>query len=201
MHTPEPDDDYITSEDELQYDEAYEDSDNSGSDYEEVPDSEEETLMINAAIEASHKTARLETQERSGAGPSTSRSSTTSRVALGKMRIVESDEEFYGDSACSDDLDESELSHLDGSDDDSSPKTKGKAKAEPKKGKPSVSREFLSWAEKRRRARLEQREVKREHRLLAKKLGRPLTQVRPRISDQIVSAQYIYSRRTKLPWH
>ncbi|KAG8218265.1 putative DNA repair protein RAD16 [Butyriboletus roseoflavus] len=177
--TPEPDDDGLISEDELQYDEVCEESNESGSDYEVVPDSEEdETLMITAAIEASHRTARREVQQRLGAGTSSSRTPTTSRVTTrgSKMCIVESDEELHEDSAESDD--KSELSELESSDDEPLPKRKAKAKAKPKKEKAKNFAEPLSWVEKAERhrlARLERREAKREERLLAEKLGRRLT--------------------------
>ncbi|KAH0839549.1 P-loop containing nucleoside triphosphate hydrolase protein [Lanmaoa asiatica] len=157
IDTPEPDDDESPSED----DEVYEESDESGSDYEVVPDSEEETLMVNVAIEASHRTARRENQQRLGAGPSTSRAPAAGR---GMTHAVESDEELDQDSAESDDEPVS--------------RRKGKAKAKSKKGKAKISTEPLSWVERverRRRARLERNATKREERLLSEKLGRKLT--------------------------
>lgn len=172
----------------------YAESDESRSEYEVVPDSEEEdALMINAAIEASHKTARREARQRSGAGPST-----RSRVATGEavMHTVESDEELYEDVAESDD--ESELSALESSDDEPVSKRKSKAKAKPKKGKAKISTEPLTWTERveqRRLARQERNEAKREQRLLAKQLGRRLTWVCTRSAYQMrVCSTYITGR-------
>jgi hypothetical protein len=179
------------SENELQYGGIYEESDESGSDYEVVPDSEEEALMVNAAIEASHKTARRETRQRSGAGPSTSGSRVTAGEAV--IYTVESEEELYEDFAKSDD--ESELSVLESSDDEPVSKRKGKAKAKANKGKAKISTEPLTWAERteqRRLARQERNEAKREERLLAKQLGRRLTWVCPRSTYQMgVCSTYI----------
>lgn len=199
MNTPDPDDDDPISQDELQYDDG---SDDSGSDYVEVPDSEEENLMIGAAIEASHKTARLEAQQRSGAGPSTSRTSTASRITTGVVHIVESDEEPYEDFSPSDDSDNLESSLLGSSDDEPVPKTKGKAKAKSKKGKSKIFTEPLPYiqvvsqhmrrAEQRRLARLERNEVKKEERLLAATLGRRLTWVCLKFADQMMSVQHIF---------
>lgn len=155
-----------------------------------VPDSEEEALMVNAAIEASHKTARRETRQRSGAGPSTSRSRVTAGEAV--MDTMESDEEFYEHFAKSDD--ESELSVVESSDDEPVTKRKGKAKAKPEKGKAKISTELLTWAERseqRRLARQERNEAKREQRLLAKRLGRRLTWVCPRSAYQTGFVQHI----------
>ncbi|KAF8556316.1 hypothetical protein OG21DRAFT_1506763 [Imleria badia] len=170
IDTPEPENEPI-SEDELQYSEVYEESDDSGSEYEVVPDSEEDALMLNAAIEASHKTARREAQQRSGARPSTSRSP----VTAGEDAILplDSHEELFEEFAKAED--EAELSELESPDDEPVSKKKGKAKAKPKKGKAKISAEPLSWSEQRRLARQERNETKKEQRLLALRLGRRLT--------------------------
>lgn len=186
MDTPKSDDGDSISGDQLQSDETYEESDESSYDYEVVPDSEEEALLMNVAIEASHKTARLEAQRRSGAGPSTSKAPTTSRAAMRVMHIVESDEEIYAASAQFSGSDGSELS-TESLDDEPVTKTRGKAKAKVKKEK---SNDFIdSWSERvyqRRLARRERSERRKEERLLAQRLGRRLTFVCPRFMDQTV---------------
>lgn len=174
-------------EHESQYSEVYDESDESGSDY-EVPDSEEEALMVSAAIKASRKTARREAQQRSAAGPSTSRS----RVTTGEtaMHTLESDEDIYEDSVGHND--ELELSVLESSDEEPVSKKKGKAKAKSKKGMAGISPEFLTWAERaeqRRLARRERSETKKEERLLAQQLGRRLTWVCPRFALGCASVQ------------
>lgn len=159
-----------------------------------VPDSEEEEEEIAAAIEASRRTARFEAQQRLNAGPSSSRTPTTSHVIRkGRIRIVESDEERYEDSAESDD--KSDLSVLESSDVEPLSKRKGKAQAKPKKGKANISTEPLTWVERAKRRRLARREryeAKRDERLLAEKLGRNLTWVCPRSAHQMaVCSMYI----------
>ncbi|KAI9572417.1 SNF2 family N-terminal domain-containing protein [Boletus coccyginus] len=173
VDTPEPGDDEPMFENESQYSEVYDESDESGSDY-EVPDSEEEALMVSAAIKASRKTARREAQQRSAAGSSTSRS----RVTTGETaaHTLESDEDIYEDSVGPND--ELELSVLESSDEEPVSKKKGKAKAKSKKGTAGISTEPLTWAERaeqRRLARRERSETKKEERLLAQQLGRRLT--------------------------
>lgn len=151
--------------------------------------------MVTTAIEASHKTARREAQQRLDAGPSTSRIPTTGHVTRGRgiKHTVESDEEFYEDSAESDD--NSDLSVLESSNEKPLSKRKAKAKAKtktktkPKKGKVEISTEPIPWverAQRRRLARLERNVLRREEGLLAEKLGRRLTWVCPRSACQMV---------------
>lgn len=154
-----------------------EESNDNGSDY---VVSEEEALMIGVAIERSRRTARHEVQQRSDAGPSTSRTQSIKHT-------VESNEELYEDSAEFDD--QSDLSVLESSDDEPLSKKKAKAKAKPKKENAKISTELMSWAERaqrRRLARRERNETKREERLLSEKLGRSLTWVCPRSTYQMV---------------
>jgi len=149
-----------------------------------VPDSEEEALMVSAAIKASRKTARREAQQRSAAGPSTSRSRVTTGEAV--VHTLESDGDLYGDSA--EPNDELDLPVLESSDEEPVSKKKGKAKAKSKKGKAAISTEPLTWAERaeqRRLARRERCETKKEERLLAEQLGRRLTWVCPRSASRM----------------
>ncbi|KAG6375020.1 hypothetical protein JVT61DRAFT_3799 [Boletus reticuloceps] len=153
IDTPEPDDDAPISEDEPQHDETYVDSDRSGID-----------------------TARREAQHRSGAaGTSTSRSRVTANEAAMRTVDSDSDEELYEESAETDD--ESEISALESTDEELVSKRKGKAKAtaKPKEWKAKSPPEPMSWSEKRRLARRERLETRKEQRFLAQKLGRQLT--------------------------
>lgn len=147
-----------------------------------MPDSEEEGIIFNVVLERSRKTACLEAQQRTGAGPSTSRGRNTAGEA--ETYSLADDMELLEDFAETDDL--SELSVLESADDEPVSTRKGKAKAKSKKGMAKskgmapVSPVPLSWAERqqvRRSARRERCAVKREERLLAQKLGRPLTWV------------------------
>ena len=184
---PEPDDDDPISEEE---DEEYEESGGSASDDDYVQDSEEETLMVHKAIKASHRTARFEAQQRSGAGPSTTGAASSSRATMRSVRIVESDEDIFDISAQSDFLDLSDLPPPEISDDENPPKTKGEAKAKGNKGKPKISAEPLTWAERTERRRLARRkrtETKREERLEAAKLGRNLTWVSMNFTNSTIA--------------
>ncbi|KAF8450980.1 SNF2 family N-terminal domain-containing protein [Boletus edulis BED1] len=91
------------------------------------------------------------------------------------MRTEDSDEEPYEESAETDD--ESDISALESTDEELVSKRKGKAKAKatPNKRKAISSPEPMSWSEKRRLARRERLETRKEQRLLAYKLGRQLT--------------------------
>jgi DNA repair protein RAD16 len=210
-HQQLEDDEGLVSEDELEYNEQNEESDDSGSEYEGsgddlprhsklrgredvdvVSDSEEdEALMITAAIEASHKTASLEAQQRTGAGPSTRVTRSISATTPGASRVTErrseacvtdSDDEFNMDSV--ELQDESGLSVLETSDEEpmapSSSKGKGKAKAK-QKGKHKTTKEMsrLERARQRGLAQAERKEAKKEERKLSLQLGRRLTYVSP----------------------
>ncbi|KIJ70617.1 hypothetical protein HYDPIDRAFT_77257 [Hydnomerulius pinastri MD-312] len=143
--------------------------------------------MITAAIEQSHKTARLEAQEPSGAGPSTratrstsaatsSRASKGKAKGKGKARATLSDEESH---VVSHELhDESDLSALETSDEESPAKSKGKKKAKAEKAVKWKATKDLTWVEIVQRRRLqaaERRAAKKEERELAEQLGRRLT--------------------------
>lgn len=160
-----------------------------------MPDSEEDDLMLNAAIEASHGTARREAQQRSGAGPSTFRSPVT--TGEDAILLLDSNEELSEEFAETDD--ESELSVLESPDEEPLSKSKGKAKAKPKKGKAKISTEPLSWSEQRRLVRQERNEMKKEQRLLARKLGRRLTWVRPRSAKEMGVCSTNVTGREDLP--
>ncbi|KAG9317078.1 P-loop containing nucleoside triphosphate hydrolase protein [Chiua virens] len=158
--TSEPDE-----EESIFDDEQDEESEGSSSEYEEVADSEEEALDMVTAVKNSRRTARREEQQRSGAGPSTSR-----------LQATESDED--PSEISSESGGDSEPSSAESSDGEPLSKAKGKEKAKPQKGKVKLPTEPMTWAsrvEQRRLMRQERRAAKIEERKLAAKLGRNLT--------------------------
>lgn len=175
----------------------YEESDGSASDYQ---DSDDETFLLNAAITASYQTSRHEAQQRSGAGPSASTStSLVTSAAVGVAATSDGDFEIREEFAESDV--ESEPLAEDNLDDESPPRRKRKERANTKK-KNAKFAERLTWAEsaeRRRRARQERNAAKKEERLLVQKLGRRLTWVRPRhASHGGVFNEHL--RRRRPPW-